>query len=62
MWESIQVSVGRQTLRGRFRVESGRIVLEWRGGRTSEWCGILKPELVAEKLLTRLAGQMALAA
>jgi hypothetical protein len=62
MWESIQVSVGHQTHKGRFRVEAGRLVLEWRGGRTSEWCGILKPELVASKLLAKLVGRMPLAA
>jgi hypothetical protein len=62
MWESIQVSVGQMSLRGRFKVEGGRLVLEWRGGRASEWCGILKPELVAAKLLTKLAGRMPVAA
>lgn len=62
MWESIQVSVGRQTLKGRYKVEAGRLQLEWRGGRESEWCGMLKPELVASRLLARLASRAPLAA
>lgn len=62
MWESIQVSVGHQTLKARYRVEAGRLQLEWRGGRASEWCGMLKPELVATKLLSRLASRMPVAA
>ena len=62
MWEALQVRVGSSVFRGRFRVESGRVVLEWRGGRASDWCGMLKPELVALKLLQSLAGRMALAA
>ena len=36
-------------LRARYRVEAGRLQLEWRGGRASEWCGMLKPELVAAR-------------
>lgn len=62
MWESIQVSVGDAIHRGRFRLEAGRLVLEWRGGRASEWCGILKPELVASRLLKQLVGRMPVAA
>ena len=62
MWETVQVSVGPADYRGRFRVEAGRIVLEWRGGRASEWVGMLKPELVATMLLKRLATRTPLAA
>ena len=62
MWETVQVSVGPQNVRGRFRVEAGRIVLEWRGGRTSEWVGMLRPEVVATMLLKRLAKRAPLAA
>ena len=62
MWESVQVSVGSASHRGRFRVEAGRLVLEWAGGRTSEWLGMLKPELVATMLLRKLVGRMPLAA
>ena len=62
MWESIEVSVGAETHRGRFRVEGGRLLLEWRGGRTSEWLGMLKPEIVAAMRLKRLATRRSLAA
>ena len=55
MWETIQISVGPQSFRGRFRVEAGRLVLEWAGGRASAWLGMLKPELVAAMLLKKLA-------
>ena len=62
MWETIQVAVGPTVHRGRFRLEAGRVVLEWRGGRASEWCGILKPELVAGQLLKQLVSRMPVAA
>ena len=62
MWEPIQVSVGKSVFRGRYRVESGRVVLEWRGGRVTDWRGILKPELIAMNLLQSLAGRMPVAA
>ena len=62
MWELVQVSVGPSTYRGRFRVEGGRLVLEWGGGRVSEWLGMLKPDLVAAMLLKKLASRMAAAA
>jgi len=62
MWEIIQVAIGPTVHRGRFRLEAGRLVLEWRGGRVSEWCGIMKPELMASLLLKQLAGRMPVAA
>jgi len=62
MWQSVQVSVGLATHRGRFRVEGKRLVLEWRGGRTFEWCGILKPEIVAEAKLKQLVSRTPIAA
>ncbi len=62
MWETIEVAVGPTVHRGRFRLESGRLVLEWRGGRVSERCGILKPEFVATQLLKQLAGRLPVAA
>jgi hypothetical protein len=62
MWEIIQVTVGPTVHRGRFRLEAGRLVLEWRGGRASEWCGIMKPELMASLLLKQLVGRMPVAA
>ncbi|WP_397423354.1 hypothetical protein [Phenylobacterium sp.] len=51
MWESNQVAVGPWTDRGRYRLEGRRMVLEWRCGRITEWCGILKPEIVAKSRL-----------
>jgi len=54
MWEDVEVSVGLTRHRGRYRLEGRRLVLEWRGGRTFEWCGILKPELVAQHRLKKL--------
>ena len=62
MWQSVEVVVGLSTHRGRFRVEGRRVVLEWRGGRTFEWCGILKPELVATNRLRQLVSRQAVAA
>lgn len=59
MWESIQVAVGPSTYRGRYRLEGRRMVLEWRGGRITEWCGILKPEIVAQSRLRQLVTRQA---
>ncbi len=55
MWTSLQVQVGQGQERGRFRVEGGQLVLEWRGGRHAEVCGLLKPEFVATQRLRKLA-------
>jgi hypothetical protein len=62
MWESIVVTVGAERFRGRYRTEGRQLVLEWRGGRAVEWCGILKPEAVAAACLRRLATRQVLAA
>jgi hypothetical protein len=62
MWESVQVSVGPKTHRGRFRVEGGQLVLEWRGGRATAWCGMLRPEVIAAQRLRQLAARMPAAA
>jgi hypothetical protein len=62
MWNLISVSVGQSTHRGRYRVEGKRLTLEWRGGRVSEWCGWVKPEVVAQSALRRLAASGAMAA
>ncbi|HET6969553.1 MAG TPA: hypothetical protein VFH92_00385 [Phenylobacterium sp.] len=62
MWQSVEVVVGMSTHRGRFRVEGRRLVLEWRGGRSLEWCGILKPEIVASSRLKQLVSRAPLAA
>jgi hypothetical protein len=62
MWNSVQVSVGSATVRGRYRMEGDQLVLEWRNGRVAERCGLLKPEFVAMDKLKRLASSQPLAA
>ena len=57
MWEFIEVSVGQARHRGRYRLEGKQVVLEWRGGREEEWCGMLRPEVVAAQRLRRLISQ-----
>lgn len=57
MWQFVEVLVGAQTHRGRYRVEGKRLVLEWRGGRTVEWCGMIRPEVVATQRLRQLVGR-----
>ena len=56
MWQSVQVLVASGTVRGRYRMEGDQLVLEWRGGRSAERCGMLKPEYVAASRLRQLAG------
>ena len=55
MWNSVQVSMGSAVVRGRYRVEGDTLVLEWRGGRLAERCGMVKPEVVAMQSLRREA-------
>jgi hypothetical protein len=62
MWNSVQVSVGSATVRGRYRMEGDQVVLEWRNGRVAERCGLLKPEYVATAKLKQLASSQSLAA
>jgi len=57
MWREIQVSVATGQVRGRYRVEGDQLVLEWRGGRSAERCGLLKPEFVASCRLRQLVGE-----
>lgn len=57
MWQAIEVAVGPRTHRGRYRMEGKRLVLEWRGGRTEEWCGLIRPEVVAAQRLKQLVSQ-----
>lgn len=54
MWNSVEVSVGPATHRGRYRMEGKELVLEWRHGRVAERCGLLKPEYVAANVLRQL--------
>ena len=62
MWNTVHVSMGSATVRGRYRVEGDMLVLEWRGGRLAERFGILKPEVVATKRLRREAAEHPIAA
>jgi hypothetical protein len=55
MWQEVQVLVATGTVRGRYRMEGDQVVLEWRGGRIAERCGMLKPEYVAVSRLRQLA-------
>ena len=57
MWREVFVAVGPDMVRGRYRMEGDQLVLEWRGGRTAERCGLLKPEFVASARLRQLAGE-----
>ena len=59
MWESDQVAAGPSNYRGRYRLEGRRMVLEWRGGRITEGCGILQPEIEAESRLRQLVTRQA---
>jgi hypothetical protein len=62
MWEMVQVPTGAGVVRGRYRMEGDQLVLEWRGGRSAERCGLLKPEFVAVTRLRQLAGEQGRAA
>ena len=62
MWNSVEVSVGSATVRGRYRMEGDQLVLEWRNGRVAERCGLLKPEYVAAAKLKQLASSPPMAA
>jgi hypothetical protein len=62
MWNTVQVSMGSATVRGRYRVEGDMLVLEWRGGRLAERYGVLKPEIVAMQRLRREAQDHPIAA
>ena len=62
MWNLVQVSVGSSTHKARYRLEAGRLVMEWRGGRITEWCGMLRPEVVATSRLRQLVSRNAVAA
>jgi hypothetical protein len=61
MWQMVEVSVGPHTHRGRFRMEGKRLVLEWRGGRAEEWCGLIRPDVVAAQRLKQLVSRLAAA-
>ena len=56
MWQSVQVLVASGTVRGRYRMEGDQLVLEWRGGRVAERCGLVRPDVVAMARLRQLVG------
>ena len=62
MWNSVQVSVGHETHKGRYRMEGDQVVLEWRGGREAARCGLVKPEVMAMQILRQHVGHRPIAA
>ena len=62
MWDSVQVAVGHTTYRGRYRMEGDQLVLEWRGGRETARCGLVRPEIIAIQMLRQQASERQLAA
>jgi hypothetical protein len=62
MWEFVEVEVGKLTFRGRYRLEGETVVLEWRGGRHVERCGLVRPDVVAISRLKHLAAGSRVAA
>jgi hypothetical protein len=62
MWEQVQAPTPTGMVRGRYRMEGDQLVLEWRGGRVAERCGLLKPEVVAIARLRQLASETPIAA
>jgi hypothetical protein len=62
MWSFVQISVGSSTHKARYRLEAGKLVMEWSGGRITEWCGMLRPEVVATSRLRQLVSRSAMAA
>ena len=62
MWQVVEVSVGPNIHRGRYKTEGKRLILEWRGGRAVEWCGMLRPDVVATTRLRQLVSRPPLAA
>ena len=62
MWNTVQVPGGQGMVRGRYRTEGDMLVLEWRGGREIERCGLLRPDFVALCRLRQLVSEQARAA
>ena len=62
MWCEVWVQADEGLVRGRYRVEGDQLVLEWRGGRTAERFGLLKPEFVATARLRQLVSEESRAA
>jgi hypothetical protein len=62
MWQTFEITVAGAAHRARFRLVGRQVVMEWRGGRTVDWCGVLRPEVVAAQRLRRMLNETAIAA
>jgi hypothetical protein len=61
MWQRVEVEVGHAVHRGRYRMEGDEVVLEWREGRVSERCGLVRPDVVAASRLRQLVSERSFA-
>lgn len=57
-WTRVEVSVGPAVHHGRFRMEGDEVVLEWREGRVSERCGLVRPDVIATCRLRQLVSEV----
>jgi hypothetical protein len=46
-WNPVEIAVGEDKHHGRFRMEGEDVVLEWRDGRVSEPCGLVRADVLA---------------
>ena len=46
-WNPLEITVGEDRHHGRFRMEGEEVVLEWRDGRVSEPCGLVRADVLA---------------
>lgn len=53
-WNPVEIAVGEDMHRGRFRMEGEEVVLEWREGRVSEPCGLVRADVLARYRLRLL--------
>lgn len=58
-WTRVEVAVRGELLHGRYRMEDGKLVLEWQGGREALNCGLVRPDVVAGQWLRVHAGEQA---
>ncbi|MDB5426091.1 MAG: hypothetical protein JWR47_3107 [Phenylobacterium sp.] len=57
-WTRVEVSVGPAVHHGRYRMEGDEVVLEWREGRVSERCGLVRPDVIATCRLRQLVSDL----
>jgi hypothetical protein len=60
-WTRVEVSVGADVHHGRYREEGNEVVLEWREGRVTERCGLVRPDVVATCRLRQLVSERSFA-